>query len=82
MAKTVNKHQAENCPTNISSLGRIYPEKGGICPVHPETFFSTLILKLRGTKLDEAYTQGSPQYKEQVLKEVFLKSKNFPSDFG
>jgi hypothetical protein len=71
-----------NIGPDMSGIDRIYPEKGGICPVHPEIFFSTLILKLRGTKLDEAYTQGSPQYKEQVLKEVFLKSKNFPSDFG
>jgi hypothetical protein len=33
-------------------------EKGDICPVHPETFFSTLFLKLRGTKLFETWTQG------------------------
>jgi hypothetical protein len=36
MVKTVNKHRAENCPTDKSGLGpdisgldRIYPEKGG-----------------------------------------------------
>jgi hypothetical protein len=42
----------------------------------------TLILELRGTKIDETWIQGSPQYKKQVLKEVFLKFKDFSSDFG
>jgi hypothetical protein len=53
MVKTVNKHRTENCPMNMSDLepdmsdlGWIYPEKEGICPVHLETFFSTLILEL------------------------------------
>jgi hypothetical protein len=41
-----------------------------------------LILELRGTKLDETWTQESPQHKEQVSKEVFPKSKDFPSNFG
>jgi hypothetical protein len=41
-----------------------------------------LILELRGTKLDKTLTQGSPQNKEQVSKEVFLKSKDFTFDFG
>jgi hypothetical protein len=45
---------------DMSGLGRIYPEKGGICPVHPKTFFLTLILELGDTKLDETWTQGSP----------------------
>jgi hypothetical protein len=53
MAKTVNKHRAENYPVDMSGLGPdmsslswIYIEKGDICLVHPETFFSTLILEL------------------------------------
>jgi hypothetical protein len=50
--------------------------------VQPETFFSTLILELCGTKLDETMIQGSPQHKEQVPKKIFPKSKDFPSDFG
>jgi hypothetical protein len=41
-----------------------------------------MILELRGTKLDETWTQGSTEHKEQVPKEVFSKSKDFPSDFG
>jgi hypothetical protein len=49
-------------------------EKGGICPVHLEIFFSTLILELRGTKLDEIWTQGSPQPKEKVPKEFFFSN--------
>jgi hypothetical protein len=53
-----------------------------ICSVHPETFFSTLILELRGTKLDKTWTQGSTQNKKQVPKELFSKSKHFPSNFG
>jgi hypothetical protein len=54
-----------------------------MCLVHLENFFSTLIHELRGTKLDETWTQGSPQHKEQVSIEVFFpKSKDFPSDFG
>jgi hypothetical protein len=76
MAKIANKHQAENCPTDMSGLrpdtsglAQIYPKRG-ICAVHPETFFLTLILELRGTKLDETWTQVSPQHKEQVPKEV------------
>jgi hypothetical protein len=47
----------------------------------PKTFISTLILELRGIKLDKTWTHGSPQHKEQVPKEVFPKSKDFPSDF-
>jgi hypothetical protein len=89
MANTVKKHRAKNCPADMSSLGpdmsgpaRIYPEKGGIRPVHVETFLSTLILEQRGTKLDESWRQGSPRHNEQVPKEVFLKSKDFPSNFG
>jgi hypothetical protein len=67
---------------DISGLDQIYLEKEGICPIHLETFFSTLTLKPRGTKLDETWTQGSPQHKNYVPKEVFPKSKDFPSDFG
>jgi hypothetical protein len=37
----------------MSDLGWIYAEKGDICPVHLKIFFSTLILELGGTKLDE-----------------------------
>jgi hypothetical protein len=77
MAKTVNKHRAEHYLADMSDLGRdmcglnrIYLRKGGTCPVH-----------LRGTKLDETWTQGSSQHKKQVPKEVFPKSKDFPSDF-
>jgi hypothetical protein len=89
MAKTVIGYWAENCSTDMSSLGLDMSDFGGyiwkncyICPVHPKTFFLTLILELQGTKLDETWTQGSPQYKEQVPKKVFPKSKHFPSDFG
>jgi hypothetical protein len=67
---------------DMSGLSRIYPKNEGICPVHPKTFFSILILEIRGTKLDEAWIIGSPQHKEQVPKDVFLKSKDFPFDFG
>jgi hypothetical protein len=84
MAKIVNKRWAENCLVDLfglgpdmSDLGPKYLEKWGICSVHPETFFSTLIIQLGGTKLDETWTQGSPQQKEQVPKEVFTKSKDF-----
>jgi hypothetical protein len=38
---------------DMSDLGWIYAEKGDICPVHLKIFFSTLILELGGTKLDE-----------------------------
>jgi hypothetical protein len=48
-----------------------------ICPAYPEIFFSTLILELQGTKMDETWTLGSPQHKEQVSNEVFPKSKYF-----
>jgi hypothetical protein len=88
MTKIVNKCCAKNCladmsglELDMSSLDRIYPEKGGICSAHREIFFSTLILELRGAKLDKTWTQGSPQHKKQVPKEVFSKSKDFPSDF-
>jgi hypothetical protein len=53
------------------------------CPVHPENFskfkyfFQTLILELRGTKLDEIWTQGSPQYKEYILKSDFSQIQRF-----
>jgi hypothetical protein len=67
---------------NMSGLGGYIRKNCRICQVHPETFFSTLIFELRGTKLDETWTQGSPEQKEQVLKEVFPTSKDFPSDFG
>jgi hypothetical protein len=67
----MNKRQAENCPADMSGLGpnmsgldRIYLKKGGIYPVHPKNFFSTLILELRGTKLNATWTQVSPQHKE------------------
>jgi hypothetical protein len=53
-----------------------------ICLVHTETFVSTLILELRGIKLDKTWMQELPQHKEQVPKEVFHKSNYFPSDFG
>jgi hypothetical protein len=62
----MNEHRTENCPADMSSLGpdissfygyiqflRIYLKKCRICLVHPETFFSILILELRDTKLDE-----------------------------
>jgi hypothetical protein len=59
----------------------IYPVKLLDMSGPPRNFFPTLILELRGIKLDEMWTQGSPQHKEQVPKEVFPKSKDFPSDF-
>jgi hypothetical protein len=74
-AKTVKECQAETIPRTCLVWDRI-------CPVHPKTFFLTLILELQGSKLDETWTQGSPQYKEQVLKEVFPKYKDFPFNFG
>jgi hypothetical protein len=46
------------------------------------SFFPTLILELRDTKLDETWTQGSPQYKEYIPKRGFSKFKDFPFDFG
>jgi hypothetical protein len=60
MAKTLNERQAENCPADMSDP--------------PRNFLSTLILELRGTKLDETWTQGSPQHKEQVPKVVFFQN--------
>jgi hypothetical protein len=90
MDKTANKHRAENCPTDMSGLGsdifglsqKYRKGGGGICLVHIKTIFLTLILELRGIRLDETWTQGPPQHKEQVPKEVFFKSKDFSSDFG
>jgi hypothetical protein len=54
-----------------------YVRSHRICPVYPETFFSTLILEIRGTKLDETWTQGSPQHKEQIPKEFFFQIQRF-----
>jgi hypothetical protein len=78
MIKTVNEHRTKNCPADMSGMGPDMSDFGRdirkncrICSVRLETFFSTLILEVRGTKLDETWTQGSHQYKEQVLKEVF-----------
>jgi hypothetical protein len=54
------------------------------CPLHQEnfskfkSFFSTLILELQGTKLDETWTQGSPQHKEHIPKSVFFQIQRFP----
>jgi hypothetical protein len=48
----------------------------------PNLSSPTLILGLRDTILDEIWTQGSPQHKKQVSKEVFFKFKDFPSDFA
>jgi hypothetical protein len=58
-----------------------------ICSVHTEnfpkfkSFFPHLILELRGTKIDGIWTQGLPQHKEYIPKEVLPKSKDFPFDF-
>jgi hypothetical protein len=41
-----------------------------------------LILELRGTKLNETWTQGSLQHKEHIPKRGFPKSKYFPFGFG
>jgi hypothetical protein len=53
---------------NMSGFGGYIWKNCRICPVYPETFFSILILELRGSKLDKTWTQGSPQHKEQVPK--------------
>jgi hypothetical protein len=56
-------------------------------PVHPEyflkfkSFFPTLIHELWGTKLDETWTQGSPQHKEYISKRGFSQIQRFPFRF-
>jgi hypothetical protein len=40
--------------------------------LRPNLSFPKLILELEGTKLNETWTHGSPQHKEQVSKEGFL----------
>jgi hypothetical protein len=50
---------------------RIYPVKVPVMSVHPETFFPTLILELWGIKLDETWTQWSPQDMEYIPKRSF-----------
>ncbi len=47
----------------LKMSSQIYPVKLLDMSGPPETFFSTLILELRGTKMDETWTQGSPQHK-------------------
>jgi hypothetical protein len=56
----VNEHWVEKCPVDMYGLGPDMSGFGGyiqkncqIYLVHPETFFSILILELRGTKIDE-----------------------------
>jgi hypothetical protein len=57
------------------------------CPVHIENFlkfksvFPPLILELRGTKIDEIWTQGSPQHKEYIPKRGFSQIQIFPFRF-
>jgi hypothetical protein len=41
-------------------------------------FFLNLILEQYDTKSDETWTQGSPQYKEQVSKRVFFLNPMIP----
>jgi hypothetical protein len=72
--KQSTKVAAKNIQQTCSSLDRI-------CLVHPETFFSILILKLRGTKLDETWTQWSPQDMECIPKRSFSQIQRFPFRF-
>jgi hypothetical protein len=44
-------------------------------------FLPKLDLELWGAKLDETWTQGSSQYKEQVLKRGFSQIPRFPFQF-
>jgi hypothetical protein len=41
-----------------------------------------LILEIYGTKSDETWTKGHFNIRNKFPKEVFSKSKDFPSDFG
>jgi hypothetical protein len=66
---------------DMSGFGGYIRYSSRICLAYPKISFLTLILELRGTKMDETWTQGSPQHKKQVFNEVFFKSKDFLSDF-
>jgi hypothetical protein len=48
---------------DMSGLAGYIWEMSRICPTYPETSFPTLILELRGTKMDEIWIQESLQYK-------------------
>jgi hypothetical protein len=46
-----------------------------------KSFFPTLIFELRGTKMDETWTQGPHERKEYILKAGFSKIQIFPFRF-
>jgi hypothetical protein len=52
-----------NFGPDMSGFDGYVRQSSRICSAYPETSFSTLILELRGTKMDETWTQGSPQHK-------------------
>jgi hypothetical protein len=47
-----------------------------------KSFFPPLILELKDAKIDEIWTQGSPQHKEYIPERGFSQIQRFPFQFG
>jgi hypothetical protein len=72
---------AQNCdqrflmknPADLSGLGTNF--------LKFKSFFPPLILELQGTKIDQIWTQGSPQHKKYIPKRGFSQIQIFPFQF-